>query len=245
MPCFRPQYNASQLKSDSQLNDKELKIFEKAIKGNSLFHKSNSSFRSIMQQRTYSLLGLRVRTDHRQNVIREYRVNGVRKSAASTTFIREDNVEESVAAYFERRYRTLQLPRMPVLHIGSKKRAIYMPIEVRFCVRASCLKFDMSLWYSFLALLLGISATSSEAVVRQSIIENDQGECFTDKPSYCGISKYMKCISLLGFGHSCSATKGKNLFDDSRCELRKVSRTFVLWSEYVEDTNTVFLVIHG
>ena len=76
--------------------------------------------------------GLRIVVTH-LSYPRKYKVCGVTKSSASEqTFPLDDKGECTVERYFKETYKkSLQFPELPCLHVGSKERHVYIPIE--FC----------------------------------------------------------------------------------------------------------------
>lgn len=56
--------------------------------------------------------------------------------ATTTCFDLPDGGRKSVAEYFSERYGALQFPKFPVLHVGSKRRAAFIPLEVCCLYRA-------------------------------------------------------------------------------------------------------------
>ncbi|CDW57277.1 PAZ and DUF1785 and Piwi domain containing protei n [Trichuris trichiura] len=100
-----PRYAIDQIRSNTRLSDGELKIIGQAVKG------------------------IRVTVTHRECGA-QYRVIGIAPDASRQIFTLQDGREISVADFFRETYLTLRFPRMPALQAGSKKRSIYLPVEV-------------------------------------------------------------------------------------------------------------------
>ncbi|RHY09601.1 hypothetical protein DYB25_010480, partial [Aphanomyces astaci] len=74
--------------------------------------------------------GIKVTVTHRGTVERSYRVNGLKKTAKETTIELDGGRRVTVADYFATNYRPLRYPNLPLLHVGSPKGSIFMPMEV-------------------------------------------------------------------------------------------------------------------
>ena len=87
------------------------------------------------------LKGIKVQINHRGDIKRKYKINGITKTMASQTFFLFTNsanaekpsegVEISVVDYFLRQYNIgLKFPHLPCLKVGSAQRTVYLPLEV-------------------------------------------------------------------------------------------------------------------
>jgi len=72
-------------------------------------------------------------------MMRVYKVIKVPGRSCDTKFVLKDNVEMTVAEYFATHYKPLRFPRLPCLHVGSKCRQVYIPIEVTSAI-VTCLR---------------------------------------------------------------------------------------------------------
>lgn len=121
------------------------------------------------------------------NESREYRVNGVDKSAAECMFTNKDNVQQSVAEYFSQTYGPLKFPKMFTLKVGPVKRSINLPIEV-------CdldVKFDVLIENFILryvsALFSGEKSKSYEKVDGKSNVNNDPSKLLNVLYNFCDV----------------------------------------------------------
>jgi len=166
-------YSRKQLHSGVELSDMERKLFEKEIKG------------------------LRVRVTHRPGSVREFRVNGVPGSATSMHFDMEDGTRKTVAEYFTERYGPLQFPKFPVLHVGSKRRSAYIPVE--HCVLAQNQKAMKKLTERQTSTMIKQAAT--DAPTRMRKIQTLARDAAFDKDPWLkafGIQVDMKMVNLDG-----------------------------------------------
>uniref|UniRef100_A0A5S6Q8F1 Piwi domain-containing protein n=1 Tax=Trichuris muris TaxID=70415 RepID=A0A5S6Q8F1_TRIMR len=100
-----PRYTINQLRPDTRLSESELHMVGRAIKG------------------------LRVTVTHRQDES-QFRVIGITSDASRQMFTLRDGRDVSVANYFKETYYQLRYPHLPALQVGSKKKSIYLPVEV-------------------------------------------------------------------------------------------------------------------
>lgn len=80
---------------------------------------------------TKAIRGVKIYTSHTKQQKRSYRVNGLSSNSALQTFFDDENgVKTSVAAYFNSKYKKLQFPNLPCLHVGALQKKIYIPMEL-------------------------------------------------------------------------------------------------------------------
>jgi len=76
-----------------------------------------------------SLKGLKIEPTHRQGVVRRYKVMGITRTTASSTFFEGENGRISVEQYFQEKYNIrLRYPWLPVAKCGGK--GAMLPFEV-------------------------------------------------------------------------------------------------------------------
>lgn len=98
-----------------------------------------------------------------------YGYNALVQSARKATFVDADGVKMTVLEYFERKKRVrLQYPDLPCLHVGSKIRNIYMPLE--FCEIPAGQATNKKCSPKCVASMIKYSATSTE-VRKKKIME--------------------------------------------------------------------------
>uniref|UniRef100_A0A5S6QUJ1 Piwi domain-containing protein n=1 Tax=Trichuris muris TaxID=70415 RepID=A0A5S6QUJ1_TRIMR len=141
-----PNYAVEQIRPNTSLSENELHAIGRAVKG------------------------LRVTITHRKDEA-QYRVIGIAPDASRQMFALRDGREISVSDYFKETYYALRYPRLPALQVGSKKRSVYLPVEV--CQMANKQRCNTGK-------LLG---TQTTLVIRQ---------CATDAPT-----RLQKCMEMM------------------------------------------------
>ncbi|KRZ94629.1 putative protein tag-76, partial [Trichinella sp. T8] len=110
------------------------------------FHPNQLRLNTRLQPEQLSLLipelkGVNIHTTHR-NQDRIYRIKDILSTAVSMKFKRDGN-EVSVAEYFHDVYGPLKYPNLPLVQVGSKSKAIYVPVEL--CQVANCQRYNKKL----------------------------------------------------------------------------------------------------
>ncbi|CAD5229313.1 unnamed protein product [Bursaphelenchus okinawaensis] len=157
--------SADRLHSDACLSTNELRVFAEAMRG------------------------LRVRANYQKGSDRVYRVNGVRGPANVMSFPTRDEagneIMVTVADYFAARYRPLQFPSLPCLHVGPPIRNILLPLEV--CILDTPQKYTRKL-----------SDRQTSTIIRASAVDAQQRENNIEK--LCEMAGFRDDPFLKSFG---------------------------------------------
>ena len=82
---------------------------------------------------------LKVRFERPDGAKRDYRMNRLGKNANQQTFLLENKSKVSIAQYFKDTYNyKIKYPKLPVVHVGDKKKSNYLPIELLKLKRQAC-----------------------------------------------------------------------------------------------------------
>ena len=110
---------------------------------------------------------LKVRFERPDGAKRDYRMNRLGKNANEQTFMLENKSKVSIAQYFKDAYNyKIRYPKLPVVHVGDKKKSNYLPIELLKLKRQACPQSKV----------LGEAATSE--MIKVTAVKPNEREAF-------------------------------------------------------------------